>query len=141
MKSDLLIVGLLLILVLVYFFFFKKEKRNKDKRSYYLKRFLRNKEQSLKFISEVETLANQNNAWEKEAFPDSAITFADYLKNLKSKYEQEYSRATYKALKRNRLSYAQKQEYTKRLIDQSEDLYLMEVDLNVLTRAWEKSAC
>lgn len=138
MESIALFIGLVLIVVLVYVFFFRKTKNTKDKNSYYLKRFLRNREQSLKHINQVEVLAEENKAWDKRAFSDRDLTFSQYLEALKSKYSEDYSANSYKILNKNKLNYAQKQEYTKKLIEQSEELYLMEVDLGILNKLWKK---
>jgi len=139
MESTILILSLALVAVLVYKFFFRKSKEAREKKSYYLKRFLRNKEQSLRHINEVEALIGQNDGWNKKAFPDKEITFSEYLNALKSKYANEYSDSSYQILKKNKLTNAQKQEYTRKLIEQSEDLYLMEVDLGILNKTWKKS--
>lgn len=137
MESVILLGSLLLVIFLVYSFFFRNNGKT-EKRSYYLKRFLRNKEQSLRHIKEVESLAVQQNIMNSSAFPDKEVTFSEYLDRLKSKYESDYSDSSYKILKRNKLSHSQKQEYTKQLMEQSEDLYLMEVDLGILNRTWKK---
>ena len=134
MESITLAIILLLVIVLVYIFFFRKSKEAREKKSYYLKRFLRNKEQSLKHIHQVEALAIENNCWDKKAFTDKDVTFRDYLELLKNKYDKDYSEISYQVLKRNKLTQSQKQEYTKKLIEQSEDLYLMEVDLATLNK-------
>ena len=138
MEPTILILSLALVVVLVYAFFFRKSKEAREKKSYYLKRFLRNKEQSLRHINEVEVLVRQNNGWNKKAFPDKEIIFSEYLNTLKSKYENDYSDISYQILKKNKLTNAQKQEYTRKLIEQSEDLYLMEVDLGILNKTWKK---
>ncbi|RZK10839.1 MAG: hypothetical protein EOO46_09080 [Flavobacterium sp.] len=127
-----------LVFIIVYVFFFRKSKEWRDKKSYYLKRFSRNKEQSIRHINEVEALAILNNAGHKKAFSDREVTFSEYLEKLRLKHENDYSESSYKVLMRNKLSQSQKQEYTKKLIEQSEDLYLMEVDLNVLSKTWNK---
>ncbi|MDR6967167.1 hypothetical protein J2X31_001174 [Flavobacterium arsenatis] len=137
MESIIFVGSLLLISFLVYLFFFRNNKEL-DKKSYYLKRFLRNKEQSLKHINQVEALVVENNG-SKQAFPDKDMTFFEYLESLKSKYENDYSEITHQILRKNRLSHAQKQEYTKKLLQQSEDLYLMEVDLGILKKTWKNS--
>ncbi|MFY0483555.1 hypothetical protein ACI6PS_13235 [Flavobacterium sp. PLA-1-15] len=127
-----------LVVIIVYVFFFRKSKEKRNKKSYYLKRFNRNKEQSIRHIKEVEALVLLNDAEDKKAFSDRDITFSEYLEKLRLKHENDYSESSYKILKRNKLSQSQKQEYTKKLIEQSEDLYLMEVDLNVLNKTWNK---
>jgi len=139
MESITLALSFVLVIVLVYLLFFRKSKEKRDKKSYYLKRFLRNKEQSIRHINEVEALAHQNDGQHKKAFPDREMTFSEYLEGLRSKYQSDYSDNYYNILKRNKLSHSQKQEYTKKLIEQSEDLYLMEVDLAMLNKTWKKS--
>lgn len=139
MEPILLALSFALVVTIVYVFFFRKSKKSRDKKSYYLKRFTRNKEQSIKHINEVEALAHLNDGRYKQAFPDREMTFSEYLEKLKFKHENDYSESSYKILKRNKLSQSQKQEYTKKLIEQSEDLYLMEVDLGILNRTWNKS--
>lgn len=139
MESITLITSLALAIVLVYVFFFRKTKEVRDKKSYYLKRFLRNKEQSLKYINEIKALVEQNDGWNKKAFLDKETTFSEYLEVLNTKYESDYSESSYQILKRNKLTNAQKQEYTRKLIEQSEDLYLMEIDLGILNKTWNKS--
>ena len=138
MESVILVGSLLLVVFLVYVFFFKKNGEI-EKKSYYLKRFLRNKEQSLRHIKEVESLVVLNDVWSSKAFPNKELIFSEYLDRLKTKYEKDYSDSSYKILKRNKLSHSQKQEYTKQLMEQSEDLYLMEVDLGILNKTWKKS--
>jgi|GEM_PF-4573116 len=139
MESITLALSFVLVVVLVYVFFFRKSKEDRDKKSYYLKRFLRNKEQSIRHINEVEALARQNDGLHKKAFPGKEVTFSEYLETLRFKYESDYSDSSYHILKKNKLSHSQKQEYTKKLIEQSEDLYLMEVDLGILNKTWKKS--
>lgn len=139
MEPILLALIFALVVVIVYVFFFRKSKKSRDKKSYYLKRFTRNKEQSIRHIREVEALADLNDGRYKKAFPDREVTFSEYLEKLKFKHENDYSESSYKVLKRNKLNQSQKQEYTKKLIEQSEDLYLMEVDLGILNKAWDKS--
>lgn len=138
MESTILVIGFVFVVLLVYVLFFQKSKETKDKKSYYLKRFIRNKEQSFKHINEVEALASQNNSWNIKAFPDREETFSEYLEKLKTKFSDDYSDSSQQILKKNKLSYSQKQEHTKKLIEQSEDLYLMEVDLGVLNKTWKK---
>lgn len=139
MEPILLALSFALVVVVVYVFFFRKSKESRSKKSYYLKRFTRNKEQSIRHINEVEALALLNDVHYKKAFLDREVTFSEYLEKLKYKHENDYSERSYKILKRNKLSQSQKQEYTKKLIEQSEDLYLMEVDLGILNKTWKKS--
>lgn len=137
MEPFVIILSLILVAFLVYMFFFRNNKKSIEK-SYYLKRFLRNKEHFIRHINQVQALSRQNEGQDKKAFPDKEVTFAEYLYALNSKYESDYSDSTYHILKKNRLSNSQKQEYSKKLIEQSEDLYLMEVELGILNKAWRK---
>lgn len=140
MDSTTLILSLVFIAIAVYVIFFQKNKETRERKNYYLKRFIRNREQALKHINEVEALVKLNDAWDKKAFPNREILFSEYVEELKAKYENDYSKASYQILKKNNLSYSQKQEYTKALIIQSEDLYLMEVDLGMIKKSLEKVA-
>lgn len=137
MDSTVLIIITLLI-VLCVFVFFSKDKKNeqKNKKSYYLRRFIRNRESSLSYINQVEAIMKENDGWNKQAFADKNLTFSEYLKILKDKHNQEYSESIYKILKKDKLSFSQKQEFTKKLVEQSEDLYLMEVELGFLNKNW-----
>lgn len=136
MESVMVVGGLILVAFVVYLFFFRNNKLS-DRKSYYLRRFLRNKQQSLKHISQVEALMSENNI-SKQAFPEKTITFFEYLNSLKAKHLNDYSEITHQVLRRNKLSHAQKKEYTKKLLEQSEDLYLMQVDLGILNKTWKK---
>lgn len=46
----------------------------------------------------------------------------------------DYSESSYQVLKINKLNNSQKQEFARKLIGQSEDLYLMEIDLGILNK-------
>lgn len=139
MESIVLVLSIVLVVAFAYVLFFGN-KKEKGKKSYYLKRFLRNKEQSLRYINEVEALMERCAGSNLKAFPDREITFSEYLKGLKNNHGNDFSDSTYKILKRNRLNHFQKQDYTKKFIEQSENLYLMEVDLGILNKTWKKSA-
>ena len=139
MESFIFIFSSATFIGLVYVLFFKKDKQKRERKSYYLKRFLRNSEQSMIYIYEVEAIAGLNNSWEKFPFEDREITFTEYIELLKANYEKDYSQSMYKVLKKNKLTNAQKQEYARKLIEHSEELYLMEVDLGILNRSWTRS--
>lgn len=137
METIVVILGIVLIVLIIFNSFSKRKKEIREKKSYYLKRFLRNREQALAHIGAVELIIQENDVLNEKAFPNKEITFSEYLKALKQDFNSDYSESSYQTLKRNKLSTAEKQEYTKKLIDQSEDLYLMEVDMGILNKIWK----
>lgn len=54
----------------------------------------------------------------------------DYLKSIKEYFEKEFPEKDLKRIKRKKLTYKEKNIFTKKLNEQSEKLYKIEMEIN-----------
>lgn len=97
------------------------------KKSYYLRRFLRNKLQMEKYIEELDQIIKTHNCG-SNYFIDG-ISLDEYLLNLKEEYKKSYADFNLKILKKPNLKDKHKKFYAKMLIKQSEKLYFIETEI------------
>ncbi|MDD3005157.1 hypothetical protein [Flavobacterium sp.] len=115
--------------LIAYTYFQRRPPLQDTGRDYYYKRFMRNKEQLNKYITDLENINN--------AFPDAKLIVAsdvdksvqDYLKEMKDYLETEFPEKKLKTIKKKKLTYKEKNIFTKKLCDQSEKLFKIEVDI------------
>ena len=128
---ELMIFILSVIIGLTGYVFFQKRKQLEDSgRDYYYKRFTRNKEQLKKYIADLEKIINNSPESKLVLGVDVEIKVVDYLKNIKEYFEKEFPEKDLKRIKRKKLTYKEKNIFTKKLNEQSEKLYKIEMEIN-----------
>lgn len=127
MAVIIFIVVFFLLILIIYLLFKKNVSENKIIKSYYHRRFLRNKLQMERYLDELNLLITTNNCG--DIMYNNEITLNQYLINLKTEYKKNYVDFNLKALKRNNLKEKHKKFYSKMLIKQSEKLYFVESEL------------
>jgi hypothetical protein len=88
-----------------------------------------NKNRDLKLLEEIEEMIIDNQAWSLNAFPDSDVTYEEYIDALKEKYSIEYSDAEFKRLKSGSLSRRSIKEYIYKIKNQEEAITAFQMDL------------
>lgn len=125
---PLIIFFTILILGFAAFILYSKNVSNLAvKKSYYLRRFLRNKLQMEKYIEELNQIINKHNCGANYFI--EGITLNEYLLNLKEEYIKSYTDFNLKILKKPNLKDKHKKFYAKMLIKQSEKLYFIETEI------------
>lgn len=128
---ELMIFILSVIIGLTGYVFFKRRKQLQDSgRDYYYKRFTRNKEQLKKYIADLEKIINNSPESKLVLGVDVEIKVVDYLKSIKEYFEKEFPEKDLKRIKRKKLTYKEKNIFTKKLNEQSEKLYKIEMEIN-----------
>ena len=113
-----------------YVFFQRRMPLEDSGRDYYYKRFTRNKEQLKKYIADLEKIINNSPESKLVLGVDVEIKVVDYLKNIKEYFEKEFPEKDLKRIKRKKLTYKEKNIFTKKLNEQSEKLYKIEMEIN-----------
>ncbi len=131
---DFTIIAIIVLLVIIsYFLFFHNKISRKEVRNgYYLKRYLKNKEQVLHYYAKLENLINQHQFQDKLVFDDNEITFSEYLISIETFLKEEYAADILNKLKRTKLTTVEKQEFSKKLLNQSEKLYMLENEFHFI---------
>lgn len=127
MPTYLLLAGLIITL-----FFFLIDKNMLPgtfiARKHILTRFEKNKKKEQQLHDEFEALVNSYRAWTQKAFPDSDVTYAEYLALLKEKSSIEYSDAELETLK-SKLKRQQVLDYNEKIRNQEEAVIALQKDL------------
>ncbi|MEQ6119677.1 hypothetical protein [Reichenbachiella sp. MALMAid0571] len=101
-------------------------------KKYLLSKFLENKQKIEHFTTSLEHLLQTNNSPESKIFPNSDITYLEYLNVMKLKYESEYSSLQYSLLKKKKLSKLELQEYIEKLKIQEDSLNKLILNLDLI---------
>ncbi|MCO6147446.1 hypothetical protein [Flavobacterium sp. NRK1] len=94
----------------------------------------KNKKKEMQLQAEFEDLVNENHAWSYAAFPDSDITYAEYIELLKEKASIEYADSEFEKLKSKKLLKEQLYDYIERIKDQEEAMLALQADLDYQRR-------
>jgi lipopolysaccharide export LptBFGC system permease protein LptF len=97
-------------------------------RKHILTKFEKNKKKEQQLHNEFEALVNSYCAWSQNAFPDSDVTYAEYLDLLKEKSSIEYSDAELETLK-SKLKRQQIIDYNEKIRNQEEAVIALQKDL------------
>lgn len=103
-------------------------------KSYYLRRFLRNKLQMEKYIEELNRIITTHKCGPD--FLAEGITLDQYLSNLQQEYKKSYADFNLKILKKPNLKDKHKKFYAKMLIKQSEKLYFIETEISKISEIY-----
>lgn len=99
-------------------------------RKHMLSKLERNKSKNLQLQAELEELVDQNNAWSYVAFPDSEVTYKEYLDLLHEKFSIEYSASEFESLRKKRMTRKQVADYAQKINDQEEAVEVLQFDVN-----------
>lgn len=97
-------------------------------RKHILIKFKRNKKKEQQLHNEFEALVNSYRAWSHKAFPDSDVTYAEYLGLLKEKSSIEYADTELEKLK-SRLKKHQLIDYSEKIRNQEEAVIALQRDI------------
>jgi lipopolysaccharide export LptBFGC system permease protein LptF len=89
-----------------------------------------NKQKELQLQAELESIVAIHDAWSFTAFPDSDVTFAEYIGLLKEKSSIEYSESEFEKLKKGDLNRKELVEYSYRLKNQEEAAVALQADID-----------
>lgn len=103
-------------------------------RRHLLTKLERNKSKDLQLQSELEQMVHENDAWSYIAFPDSEVTYKEYLDLLREKFSIEYSDSEFKSLRTRKMSRKEVAEYIQKIKDQEEAAQALEDDVNYQKR-------
>ena len=90
----------------------------------------KNKKREIQLHTELESIINIHNAWSYNAFPDTDVTYAEYVDLLKEKTGIEYSESEFEKLRTENLTGKQIADYADRLKDQEETVSALQADIN-----------
>lgn len=125
---------ILLIGLVVAIFFFLVDKNLLPTtllvRKHMLSKLEKNKNMNLQLQSELEELVDRNDAWSYVAFPDSEVTYKEYLDLLREKFSIEYSATEFESLRKNKMTRKQVVEYAQKINDQQEAVEALQFDVN-----------
>ncbi len=129
MNTLLLIIGFLMA---VFFFFVDKNVLPGAfiARKTIISQLEKNKKMELQLQAEFEELINAHQAWSFTAFPNSDITYAEYIELLKEKASIEYADSEFEKLKSTKLLREQLYDYIERIKDQEEAMAALQADLD-----------
>lgn len=127
---ELLIFFIAVVLGFVIYFYSQKLESLKNKeRAYYYKRFLRNKLQTEKNILQLDEIMKNANGNFFLLTSKGTIDLRNYRLQLQNDYRDDYSDKVLKKIKNNNLKRKDRKRHAKMLINQSEKLYNIEVDI------------
>ena len=89
----------------------------------------KNKMRELQLQEEFENLVATYGAWSHNAFPDSDVTYSEYIALLKEKSSIEYSDTEFQKLK-TKLKRNQVWDYIERIRNQEESVIALQADLD-----------
>jgi hypothetical protein len=129
MHNYILLIGLVVVI-----FFFLVDKNLLPTtllvRKHMLSKLEKNKRINLQLQSELEELVDRNGAWSYVAFPDSEVTYKEYLDLLREKFSIEYSDSEFESLRTNRMTRGQVTDYIQKIKDQEEAALALQLDIN-----------
>jgi|GEM_PF-2224938 len=95
-----------------------------------LNKLRNNKKRELQLYKELEELVSAHQAWSFTAFPDSDITYAEYLELLKEKSDLEYSEYEFEKVRSGELNKKQLSDYIYMIENQEEAVAALEADID-----------
>lgn len=129
------IFGFATFLIYKAYLYFRGKRNDGREKNYYYNRFMRNKENTEKYIEVLQHTIALNNCGNEVLDKTAGLSVQQYLEKLKTDYEEDYTEVTQKLLKKNRLERKHKKTYIRLLSNQSEKLYTVE---NILTNINQK---
>lgn len=93
-----------------------------------LMRLERNKEKDMELQAEFVALVHAYEAWSHKAFPQTDVTYTEYINLLKEKSSIEYSDAEFEKLK-SRLERHQISDYIEKVKNQEEAVVALQADI------------
>ena len=100
--------------------------------------FRENRENSLKFYTELEVYVSKNDIWSYNAFEDTDITFAELIETLKEKHDIEYSDKAETELEKTKFSRTQIEDCLERLDYEQEFITSLESNIQFRNINFEK---
>lgn len=94
-----------------------------------VQRFENNKEKDIQLRVEFENIVSRYNAWSLNAFPDSDVTYEEYIDLLNQKSGMEYADAEFESLKSKRLNSRETADYLEKIKGQEDALDALKADL------------
>ncbi len=125
----------------IYFYIQRKKATKLSESNYYYKRFLRNKLQTEKNICELQMIIEMSSNDDEKQDNEGIKNIKTYLEQLQNEYNKEYSLSILKKLKRNNLNFKEKKRFAKILINQSEKLYNVEVEIALFNQKSKNINC
>lgn len=98
-------------------------------RRHMLSKFEKNMKRELQLQAEFENLINTYQAWSHNAFPDTDVTYSEYIALLKEKSSIEYSDSEFEKLK-SKLKRKQVRDYIEKIKNQEEAVIALQADLD-----------
>lgn len=95
-----------------------------------LERLASNKQRDIELRTAFENLVSLNSAWSLIAFPDSDVTYAEYIDLLNEKASMEYADLEFENLKSRRLNRRETADYLEKIKGQEDALQALQADLN-----------
>jgi len=95
-----------------------------------LERLASNKQRDIELRMAFENLVSLNSAWSLIAFPDSDVTYAEYIDLLNEKASMEYADLEFENLKSRRLNRRETADYLEKIKGQEDALQALQTDLN-----------
>ncbi|MNK22903.1 hypothetical protein D3C87_411850 [compost metagenome] len=103
-------------------------------RKYMLSKLEKNKIRDKQLQEELQELINQNDAWSYLAFPDSEVTYKEYMELLEEKYSIEYADAEFESLRTKKMSRRQMHDYIEKIRSQEEAALALKADVDYQKR-------
>ncbi|ALM49396.1 hypothetical protein AMR72_11115 [Flavobacterium psychrophilum] len=95
-----------------------------------LERLASNKQRDVELRTAFENLVAFNSAWSLIAFPDSDVTYAEYIDLLNEKASMEYADLEFENLRSRRLNRRETADYLEKIKGQEDALQALQADLN-----------
>lgn len=95
-----------------------------------LEKLASNKQRDIELRTAFENLVSLNSAWSLIAFPDSDVTYAEYIDLLNEKASMEYADLEFENLRSRRLNRRETADYLEKIKGQEDALQALQADLN-----------
>lgn len=103
-------------------------------RKYMLSKLEKNKIRDKQLQEELQELINKNDAWSYLAFPDSEVTYKEYMELLEEKYSIEYADTEFEWLRTKKMSRRQMHDYIEKIRSQEEAALALKADVDYQKR-------
>lgn len=103
-------------------------------RKYMLSKLEKNKTRDKELREQLYKLINENDAWSYVAFPDSEVTYREYMELLEEKYSIEYADAEFESLRSKKMSRRQMHDYIEKMKNQEEAALALKQDVDYQKR-------
>lgn len=103
-------------------------------RRHILSKLEKNRLRDKELREQLHELINENDAWSYVAFPDSEVTYKEYMELLEEKYSIEYADAEFESLRSKKLSRRQMHDYIEKIKNQEEATQALKADVDYQKR-------